>query len=81
MRGSTGRVLLGAYEDGGENGGGDTGACGGNRITGPVNLDANTGGVVLVANQVTGPLRCEGNAPAPHQADDTVAGPRSGQCR
>ncbi|MGW7098157.1 hypothetical protein [Streptomyces sp. NPDC054838] len=55
--------------------------CGGNRITGPVSLDANTGGGVFQGNQVTGPLRCEGNAPAPRQADNTVAGPRSGQCR
>jgi len=33
------------------------------------------------ANQVTGPLRCDGNEPTLDQSGNTVAGPRSGQCR
>lgn len=32
-------------------------------------------------NQVNGPLSCDGNEPALNQSDNTVTGPRSGQCR
>lgn len=77
VRGSTGPVLLGSDEDGPA----DAGTCAGNRFTGAVSVDANTGGVVIAGNRVTGPLRCEGNEPPPRQTQNTVMGPRSGQCR
>ncbi|MFI5830999.1 Ig-like domain repeat protein [Streptomyces sp. NPDC051578] len=77
VRGSTGPVLLGSDEDGPA----DAGTCAGNRFTGAVSVDANIGGVVIVGNRVTGPLRCEGNEPPPRQTQNTVMEPRSGQCR
>ncbi|MBT2448876.1 hypothetical protein J7F03_17615 [Streptomyces sp. ISL-43] len=54
--------------------------CAGNTITGPVSLEANTGGVEFSADRVVGPLRCEANEPAPRVSGTTVVGPRSGQC-
>ncbi|MFJ9868753.1 hypothetical protein [Streptomyces sp. NPDC101165] len=32
-------------------------------------------------NGVDGPLSCDGNEPVLNQSDNTVSGPRSGQCR
>ncbi|GGV24749.1 hypothetical protein GCM10010495_45480 [Kitasatospora herbaricolor] len=58
-------------------------------VTGPVRITGNSGGglppqpagPVLEANRVTGPVTCEGNEPELRQTDNTVDGPRSGQCR
>ncbi|MFG2774207.1 hypothetical protein [Streptomyces sp. NPDC048350] len=48
---------------------------------GAVTFASNTGGTTLAGTTITGPLRCEGNTPAPETAGITVRGPRHGQCR
>ncbi|MFJ7326783.1 ParB/Srx family N-terminal domain-containing protein [Streptomyces cyaneofuscatus] len=56
--------------------------CTANAVTGAVVLTGNTGGVLLAANKVTGPLACSANVPAPDntQRANEVHGPRTGQC-
>ncbi|MFD9727609.1 Ig-like domain-containing protein, partial [Streptomyces sp. NPDC059072] len=58
-------------------------------VTGAVRIDGNSGSGLLPedavpafrANRVTGPLRCEGNAPTLDHTGTLVQGPRTGQCR
>ncbi|WP_330334484.1 Ig-like domain-containing protein [Streptomyces sp. NBC_00536] len=71
VRNTSGAVLIGSGSP----------DCEGNTLTGPVSLDANTGGVDVSGDRVVGPLRCEANNPAPHLTATTVTGPRSGQCQ
>ncbi|MFC0529903.1 family 43 glycosylhydrolase [Phytohabitans kaempferiae] len=56
----------------------------GAQVSGPVSLTNNTGVVpaVISANTISGPMTCSGNTPAPTDEgrDNTVRGPRSGQC-
>ncbi|MBT2378060.1 chromosome partitioning protein ParB [Streptomyces sp. CB00316] len=56
--------------------------CTANSLTGAVVLTGNTGGVLLAANKVTGPVACSGNLPAPDTTGRTNEGhgPRTGQC-
>ncbi|MET8055381.1 ParB/Srx family N-terminal domain-containing protein [Streptomyces microflavus] len=56
--------------------------CTANSVTGAVVLTGNTGGVLLAANRITGPVACSGNLPAPDTTgrDNEVRGPRTGQC-
>ncbi|MET9925482.1 MULTISPECIES: ParB/Srx family N-terminal domain-containing protein [unclassified Streptomyces] len=56
--------------------------CTANTVTGAVVLTGNTGGVLLAANKVTGPVACSANVPAPDttQRPNEVHGPRTGQC-
>ncbi|MFF2194873.1 Ig-like domain-containing protein, partial [Streptomyces sp. NPDC058157] len=98
---STGPVVVGSDREGA--------ACAGNTLRGPLTVDADTGGVEVSANgvtgavritgnsgtgplpealapafranRVTGPLRCEDNAPDLLQTGTTATGPRTGQCR
>ncbi|MFD0352617.1 hypothetical protein ACFVHW_02550 [Streptomyces sp. NPDC127110] len=44
-------------------------------------LESNGGSTTLSGTTITGPLRCEGNTPAPELRGVTVQGPRFGQCR
>ncbi|MFF4369242.1 Ig-like domain-containing protein [Streptomyces sp. NPDC001594] len=60
-----------------------------NAVTGAVRITGNSGTGPLPealppafrANRVTGPLRCEDNAPDLLQTGTTTTGPRTGQCR
>ncbi|MFJ3205736.1 Ig-like domain-containing protein [Streptomyces sp. NPDC086989] len=62
---------------------------GANTLTGQVRINGNSGSGLPPAqaapsfshNRLTGPLRCEGNAPELRQEANEVQGPRSGQCR
>ncbi|MFE2407515.1 Ig-like domain-containing protein [Kitasatospora sp. NPDC059408] len=73
VHGSSGLVRIGSAVE--------ADGCAGNEIHGRLTVDANTGGVEVSANTVTGPLGCEGNEPELRQADNTTTGPRTGQCR
>jgi Putative Ig domain len=60
---------------------------GGNNIHGPVTVTGNSGGtavpaVAVEANQISGPLACTANTPAPadNGQPSTVSGPATGQC-
>ena len=59
------------------------GDCQGNRITGPIVLTGNTGGVTVGGNSLIGVLSCKDNAPAPGNAGTAnhVLGITTGQCR
>lgn len=76
VRNTSGSVVIGSAEDAGA-----APVCAGNAFSGPVTLEANTGGVEFSGGRVVGPLRCEANEPAPRVTATTVVGPRSGQCR
>ncbi|MFD6418403.1 ParB/Srx family N-terminal domain-containing protein [Streptomyces sp. NPDC060194] len=56
--------------------------CTANTVTGPLSLTGNTGGVLLSANEVDGPVACAANVPAPvtDGRENEVRGPRAGQC-
>ncbi|MEU2390839.1 Ig-like domain repeat protein [Streptomyces sp. NPDC007369] len=62
---------------------------GANTLTGQVRINGNSGSGLPPAesapsfgrNRLTGPLRCEGNAPELRQEANEVQGPRFGQCR
>jgi hypothetical protein len=56
--------------------------CAGNVAKASLVANSNTGGLRIAANQITGSLVCNGNAPAPTNggSPNTVSGGRSGQC-
>jgi hypothetical protein len=69
---STGQVRIG---------GGLAPGCTGNAIGGSTVLTNNHGGVVVGANQITGPLSCSGNVPAPtNNGLPNSAASKSGDC-
>ncbi|WP_030268343.1 Ig-like domain-containing protein [Streptomyces sp. NRRL B-24484] len=72
ITGTTGPVLFGADRDPAAATG-----CGGNALTGPLTLDANTGGLRAVANTLAGPVRITDNAggAGPAFEANAVSGP------
>ncbi|MGW2675857.1 Ig-like domain-containing protein [Streptomyces sp. NPDC001436] len=48
--------------------------CDGSTVTGAVTLESNAGGTTVSGTTITGPLRCEGNTPAPPAAGRHRAG-------
>ncbi|WP_026925596.1 glycosyl hydrolase 53 family protein [Glycomyces arizonensis] len=56
--------------------------CGSNQVTGPVAVTDTAGWNVIAGNEITGPLSCTGNRPAPvdNGSINQVQGPGSGQC-
>jgi hypothetical protein len=51
-------------------------------VSGPVTVRDTTGWNVIAGNEISGPLSCGGNSPAPvdNGSANTVKGPKSGQC-
>ncbi|MFJ4778047.1 Ig-like domain-containing protein [Streptomyces sp. NPDC088762] len=81
-----GNTVVGPVTFTGNTGGLEAGA---NTLTGQVRINGNSGSGLPPAqpvpafthNHLTGPLRCEGNAPELRQEANEVEGPRFGQCR
>lgn len=56
--------------------------CDGNRVVGPVTVNRTEGPTVIADNNITGPLSCANNDPAPvnNGFPNSVTGPKRGQC-
>jgi hypothetical protein len=54
--------------------------CDPNQVLGPVTVTGTTGWNTIAGNEISGPLSCAANEPAPAGFGNEVRGPKSGQC-